>query len=170
MKGRNMIDWVRESGDQKWASWNHTKTDKMGFEAQLHIPLEVIGEKSSLTVNYARMYQDCDSKGLESRYTLNYLRDKLTASLNHKIFGGLYAGWYFRFQDRTGTFRKYENNVDLGLHPYPAFSILDLKLYYEFRKYRINADFNNIFNTSYYDTGNVPQAGFWLICGISVNI
>ena len=32
MWGRDMIDWVRTSGDAKWASWNLTEVDKQGVE------------------------------------------------------------------------------------------------------------------------------------------
>ncbi|MDR1724641.1 MAG: TonB-dependent receptor [Tannerella sp.] len=170
MNGRNMIDWVREASDEKWASWNHTEVDKRGVEAQVRTLLWYImpfmGQTSTFAVSYAHITQSCDSKGLESRYTLNYLRDKLTAGLNHNILKGLTASWNFRFQDRTGSFRLYENGIDKGLHDYPPFSTLDLRLIYNLKKVNINLDFNNIFNEQYYDIGNVPQAGFWLIAGL----
>ncbi|MDR3251787.1 MAG: TonB-dependent receptor [Tannerella sp.] len=168
MNGRDMIDWVRESGDNKWASWNHTNVDKRGLEAQIRVPL--FDNSSSLTVGYARMYQDCDTKGLESRYTLNYLRDKLTAQLNHKILNNLSASWHFRFQDRMGSYRRYEGGADKGLEEYPAFSTLDLKLSYEYKKFSFKVDINNLYDTYYYDIGNVPQPGFWLLCGVAVKL
>ena len=169
MNGRDMIDWVREPGEEKWASWNHTEVDKQGVEAQIKIPLKQLTaffENSSLLLSYARMNQECDTKGLESKYTLNYLRDKFTAVLNHKIYKGLSANWNFRFQDRRGSYRRYENGADKGLHSYPSFSTLDLKLYYEYKKLTFSLNLNNIYNTQYYDIGNTPQPGFWLISGI----
>lgn len=167
MNGRNMIDWVREAGEEKWASWNHTEVDKRGIEASVRIPLPFIsGNSSALSLSYTRMHQNCDTRGLESKYTLNYLRDKFTAGLNHKLFGGLSANWNFRFQHRMGTYRRYDNGTDKGLYPYPSFSVLDLKLYYEFKKIIFNLNFNNLYDTHYYDIGNIPQAGFWLVGGI----
>ena len=171
MNGRNMIDWVREPGEEKWASWNHTNIDKQGIETLVFIPLQPLagfwGSSSALTLSYAHMYQTCDSKGLESRYTLNYLRDKLTAKLNHRLFKGLSASWHFRFQNRTGVYRRYENGEDKGLYPYPSFSTLDFKLYYEHKKITFFTDINNLYNTQYYDIGNVPQPGFWITGGVS---
>jgi len=66
-----------------------------------------------------------------------------------------------------GEFRLYEGSTDMGLVPYPAFSTLDLKLQYELRHIAFNLNINNIYDTYYFDAGNVPQAGFWLIGGIS---
>ena len=169
MTGRDMIDWVRNPGEEKWASWNHTEVDKQGIEAQIKIPLQPLAsflENSSLSLSYARMNQQCDTKGLESKYTLNYLRDKFTAGLNHRIYKGLSANWNFRFQDRMGSYRRYEEGADKGLHPYPSFSTLDLKLYYEYKKLTFSLSCNNLFDTKYYDIGNIPQPGLWLIGGL----
>ena len=169
MNGRDMIDWVRNPGEEKWASWNHTEVDKQGVEAQIKIPLQPLAaflENSSLSLSYARMYQQCDTKGLESKYTLNYLRDKFTAGLNHNIYKGLSANWNLRFQDRMGSYRRYEEGTDKGLHPYPSFSTLDLKFYYEYKKLTFSLNFNNLYNTRFYDIGNIPQPGLWIIGGL----
>jgi iron complex outermembrane receptor protein len=174
MWGRNIIDWVRESGDAKWASWNLTELDKQGVEAELTFHAgrkwQSLGERTTLTINYARMNQTCDTRGLESRYSLNYLRDKCTAQLSHSIFKGLSASWYFRVQKRMGTFRKYEDGADMGLQPYPSFSTADLRLNYELSQWKFHLNLNNLYDTHYYDTGNVPQAGFWLIGGVSYTL
>ncbi|MDR3267953.1 MAG: TonB-dependent receptor [Tannerella sp.] len=174
MWGRDIIDWVRESGDDKWASWNLTEVDKVGVEAGLTFRpgnrWPALGERSVVSFQYARMNQTCDTRGLESRYSLNYLRDKLTAHCLHLIYKGLSAGWYFRFQKRMGVFRQYEHGVDAGLQPYPAFSTLDLKLNYEWKRWNLYVNLNNLYDTYYYDIGNVPQAGFWLMAGVSYRL
>ncbi|MDR2042677.1 MAG: TonB-dependent receptor [Tannerella sp.] len=174
MWGRDVIDWVRASGDQKWASWNLTGIDKQGVEAGLTFrPGErwpALGERTTLAVHYARMNQTCDSRGMESRYSLNYLRDKLTVQLNHPIYKGLSAGWYVRYQKRMGVFRKYEGTEDRGLHPFPAFSTLDLKLNYKQDNWNFYLHLNNLYDTYYYDIGNVPQAGRWLMGGVSYRL
>jgi iron complex outermembrane receptor protein len=174
MRGRDIIDWVREAGETKWASWNLTEIDRQGVEAGVTLRLgnrwPALGEQSVLSVHCARMNQTCDSKGLESRYSLNYLRDKVTAQFHHSICGGLSATWNFRFQKRMGVYRRYEAGVDAGLHPYPAFSTLDLKLNYEFRKWNFYVNPTNLYDTRYYDIGNVPQAGFWLRGGVGFRL
>ncbi|MDR1746820.1 MAG: TonB-dependent receptor [Tannerella sp.] len=174
MRGRDIIDWVRESGEEKWASWNLTEINKQGVEAGIIIrPAEhwrTLDKRWNLAVQYARMNQTCDSKGLESKYSLNYLRDKLTAQLFCPLYKGLAAAWHFRFQKRMGVYRRYENGTDAGLYPYPAFSTLDLKLNYVFKQFTFYVNMNNLYDTQYYDIGNVPQAGFWLMGGITYRI
>jgi iron complex outermembrane receptor protein len=170
--GRDMIDWVKESpSDEKWASWNLTKLNtqgvEMGVKLQLGTLLPLLGEYSSLSVDYTRLHQTSDSGNLLSLYSLNYLRDKLTARFQHRIVGGLSAGWYFRYQKRMGAYEKYENLAKVGNAPYPAFSTLDLKLTYRYRDAAFNVSLNNLYNTRYFDLGNVPQPGFWLTGGIS---
>lgn len=170
--GRDIIDWVKENpADEAYTAWNLSKIDTKGVEmgAKFRIGdiLPALGGKSSLALDYIRMHQDGDTKGLISIYSLNYLRDKFTAKFNHQIYKGLSAGWYFRFQKRMGTYEKYENLIKVGDEHYPAFSTLDLKLNYEYKDVVFNLNLNNLYDTHYFDRGNIPQAGFWLMGGIS---
>lgn len=170
--GRDIIDWVKETPDAtKWASWNMTKINTRGIEAGVKfrvgelVPL--LGEYASLALDYARMHQSCDTQDLISVYSLNYLRDKFTMKFNHRIWNGFSADWYFRFQKRMGSYEKYEALKKVGDEPYPAFSTLDLKLNYQYQDITFHLTFNNLCDTHYFDRGNIPQAGFWLIGGIS---
>lgn len=167
--GRDMIDWVKI--DDKWASWNLTKIDtkgvEMGMKFRLGDLLPVLGQQSTLSLDYARMHQSSNTLDFVSLYSLNYLRDKFTAQLHHDIYKGLSAGWYFRFQKRMGVYEKYENLEKIGNEPYPAFTTLDLKLNYRYKDVLFNLSMNNLYNTRYFDRGNIPQAGFWLMGGIS---
>lgn len=173
MWGRDMIDWVRTSGDAKWASWNLTEVDKQGVEIGATLrpgqQWPTLGH-SELSISYARMNQTADSKGLESKYLLNYLRDKLTVQLRHPVYRNFSAAWHFRLQKRMGSYRRFEGGADAGLHPYPAFSVLDLKLNYKLRNVDLHVNLNNLYDTQYYDVGNVPQAGFWLMGGVTYRL
>lgn len=170
--GRDIIDWVKEKPtDDKWTSWNMSKIDTKGIEMGVKFRIRdlfpALGEKSSLAFDYTRMDQIGDTKDLISIYSLNYLRDKFTAKFNHQIYQGFSAGWYFRFQKRMGIYEKYENLVKVSDEHYPAFSTLDLKLNYEYKDVLFNLSLNNLYDTHYFDRGNMPQAGFWLMGGIS---
>lgn len=173
MWGRDMIDWVRTSGDAKWASWNLTEVDKQGVEIGATLrpgqQWPTLGH-SELSISYARMNQTADSKGLESKYLLNYLRDKLTVQLRHPVYRNFSAAWHFRLQKRMGSYRRFEGGADAGLHPYPAFSVLDLKLNYKLRNVDFHVNLNNLYDMQYYDVGNVPQAGFWLMGGVTYRL
>ena len=66
-----------------------------------------------------------------------------------------------------GFYEKYENLVKVGNEHYPAFSTLDLKFNYKYNDLQLNLSMNNLYNTHYFDRGNIPQPGFWLMGGIS---
>jgi iron complex outermembrane receptor protein len=170
--GRNMIDWVKtDPTDAKWASWNLTKVNTRGLETGIRFApvrfLPFLGKASALSLDYVRMDQSSDTQGVLSMYALNYLRDKFTAQLDHPVHKGLSAGWRFRYQKRMGMYEKFENLEKVGDAPYPPFSTLDLKLSYQYRHITFNLNLNNLYDTYYFDKGNVPQAGFWLTGGVS---
>jgi iron complex outermembrane receptor protein len=170
--GKNMIDWVKENPeDAKWASWNLTKVNTQGIEAGTRIRLRefapFLGEDASLAMDYTRMHQTSDTKNLISKYTLNYLRDKFTVTFTHQIANTFTAGWHFRFQKRMGTYEKFVGTEKTGDEPFPAFSTLDLKLSYPYKAITFNLWLNNLYNTTYFDLGNIPQPGFWLTGGVS---
>lgn len=174
MWGRNIIDWIRvekEDGRTVSASWNHTEVNTQGLETGIRFRLAelfpVVGENTYLSLDYARMNQDCDTKGENSLYKLNYLRDKFTATLTHTIWKGFSAGWYFRYQKRMGMYDAYENAVEIGRTPYRAFSTLDLRINYRYEELSLHLNLNNLYDTKHNDMGNIPQPGFWLTGGIS---
>ncbi|MFR9166858.1 MAG: TonB-dependent receptor plug domain-containing protein [Dysgonomonas sp.] len=171
MRGRNMIDWVRETSKDKWSSWNHTELNKQGFDLGVNFRLKdilpVLGNNSSLSLDYSYIHQDRNETGLQSKYALNYLKDKFTTKFNHQIYKGLSANWHFRFQKRTGTYVEYKTEKT---KTFPAFSTLDLKINYSYRNFNFYADLNNIYDTYYYDLGDIPQAGFWFSGGISYTL
>ncbi|MDR2810863.1 MAG: TonB-dependent receptor [Tannerellaceae bacterium] len=173
--GRDMIDWVKTNPqDSKWASWNLTQVNTQGLEAGFRFRparfLPFLGESSVVAVDYARMHQTTDTQGLISMYALNYLRDKFTAQFSHPIVKELSANWYFRFQKRMGVYEKFENLEKTGDVPYPAFSTLDLRLAYRYQDITLYLNLNNLYDTYYFDKGNVPQAGFWLMGGIGYTL
>lgn len=174
MWGRNIIDWVKVEidGKQKYASWNHTKVNTQGVEMGVKLNLgdlvPFLGETASIGVDYARMHQSCNTDNYQSLYSLTYLRDKFTTQLSHRIYGDLSANWYFRFQKRMGQYDEYIDNKDTGKDiDYPFFTTLDLKLNYKIEDLNIYVNINNIYDTKYFDRGNIPQAGFWLMGGIN---
>lgn len=171
--GKDIIDWVKEKPeDEVYIAWNMSKVDTKGIEIGINFRigeyLTALGENSSLSVDYTRMHQNSNTRDMISMYSLNYLRDKFTSKFNHKIYKGLSAGWYFRFQKRMGLREKYhESDKEIIWERYPAFSTLDLKLNYKHKDMTFNLTLNNLYDTHYIDRGTIPQAGFWLMGGIS---
>lgn len=175
MKGKNLIDWVKRSADdEKWESMNLTEIDKQGVELgatfSLYKLFRRLDPETTLKLGYTRLHQKKNSEDFISNYTLNYLRDKFTVGLNHPIYKGLSASWNFRWQKRMGTYLKYEDLKPTVQAPYPAFSTLDVQLNWKMQDFVVNLSANNLFDKKYFDLGNVPQAGFWLMGGISYTL
>ena len=171
--GRNVIDWVKEpeNSEAKWASWNHTRIHtqglEMGFDWYIGEMAPVLGEETALSISYARVNQTGDAKQLISKYSTNYLRDKLTLRLHHTLFKGLTADWAFRAQKRMGTYEVFEDLKKTGDAAIPGYATMDLKLLYSFDHLKLFLNLNNLFNRTYFDFGNIPQPGFWLTGGVS---
>lgn len=173
--GKNMIDWVKKNPDDKWESKNITQISKFGLEVGvkffLNEMISVLKYPTTLKIDYSRMNQEVIKNDYISNYALNYLRDKLTAQLYLPLYRNkLSATISFRYQKRMGQYLKYEDLKPTQKEDYPAFTTMDISLNYNFKNFNIYCNMNNIFNTKYFDLGNVPQPGFWLIGGVSVNL
>lgn len=172
MKGKNVIDWVKASEAEKFTAQNWVEVDRKGFETGVQINLKKLNfatPLNSIQLGYTRMNQKKDDKNLISSYA-NHLRDKFTIGLNHDIYKSVTANWNFRFQKRMGIFEKYEDG-DKSLSKYPSYSTLDLKINWKINKsFDSYISINNLYDTDYYDIGNVPQSGFWFSVGGSYTL
>ncbi|MDR1782876.1 MAG: TonB-dependent receptor [Dysgonamonadaceae bacterium] len=170
MKGKGQIDWVKQNPEDKWESRNLTDLEKIGFEANFSFNLGKMLPKlneTRLNLGYMYMNQSKDAGNLISNYVMDYLKHKFTAGLSHPIYKGLTAHWDFRIQDREGTYTEYSDAKPTGREvDYAPFAILDSKLNLKVNSFDIYLKLNNIFNTSYYDLGNIPQPGFWAMAGV----
>lgn len=162
---RNLIDWVMDTRDSEavWQSVNHTKVNTLGqeFNATLHV------KRMMLHLAYCHLHQSKDEASyLQSQYSLEYLRHKLTAQLQVHLFSALNLSVNYRFQDRMGTYTTIDGDIRF-YHPY---SLLDARLNWQKDSYSIYIQGNNLTNHRYVDYGNVPQPGFWLVAGAKYNI
>lgn len=165
-EGKNMIDWVKERPEDLWQSANLTNVDKFGFEANLTSRYKAI----VFSLGFLFMDQAKESSGWISNYVLDYLRYKLTASFSCPIYKNISADWQFRWQKREGSFTQYESLKPAYEKQYPAFALLDMKINWRLDKADIFLTANNLFDTSYYDLGNVPQPGLWITGGVSYRL
>jgi len=173
MEGKNLIDWIKENPDDKWTSRNLTQIDRKGLEVGSTIFFKEFVPRlgnTTLQLGYTRQHQKKNSGDLISNFSLNYLRDKFTAQLSHPIYKDISASWNFRWQKRMGSYLKYENLKPTTQVPYADFSILDARINWKINDFLINLSVNNIFDKQYYDLGNVPQSGFWMMTGISYTL
>lgn len=167
--GRNMIDWIMDTSvaEPEWQSVNHTRLNSLGMEMSALLDFSTLLPSQrvlrSLNVAYSYIDQDKDLEAnLQSQYALEYLRHKLTASLDLHIIKSVDLGLKYRFQDRTGTYTDVAGNIQ----EYAPYGIFDARLSYNATHYYIYIEANNIFDKDYVDYGNVEQPGTWVTAGI----
>ena len=169
--GRNMIDYVKaQFGDAAHA--DNFNLDALGAQAEARLQFRQLLDKdiwlNNLTVGYTYMHQDREGKYaiFTSLYADDYLRHKLTAMLNHRIFSKLSATWSVRYQQRMGSYQVYDGLTATNqLEDYKPYTTLDLKLQWTDPRYDLYVQGTNLTNRRYADLGNIPQPGIWIMAG-----
>ena len=182
-RGLNLIDWVMYSPDDVYHSANFN-LDNMGVQVDLLNSLNLLYSSNplSLRLSYAFIHQrrHDDQFVYKSNYAMEYLRHKFVARLDHPIWSrikchshpsSLTASWTLRWQDRMGSYIRYENAQSTGeLVPYKPYATLDLKLRWTAPYYELWVEGTNLFNHRYYDFGNIPQPGLVILAGARVKL
>ena len=166
---RNMIDWILDTSvaDPVWESVNHTKVNSMGVETAFDIHLQELWQTQQFLRSFrmAYTYLNEDKKAgehIQSQYSLEYLRHKLTASLQLHLISYLDMGINYRFQDRVGSYTNLEGETK----NYSPYGITDVRLSWNHPRYTLYIEANNLFDKTYVDYGLVPQPGLWINSGI----
>ena len=165
-KGLDIIDWIQDTSapdDAPWMSVNHTRLNTFGQEATLQLAVgELVGNRDffvrSVNLGYSHISQDKDTKeGFRSLYSMEYVRNRVTAQADFRITQHLAANISYRFVDRATASEL--------IKPY---SLLDAKLSYSRPVFEVYLRANNLLNRTYYDFGDIPQPGLWFMAGITV--
>ena len=166
---RNMIDWILDTSvtDPVWESVNHTKVNTMGVETACDIHFHELWPSQQFLQSFriAYTYLNEDKKAgehIQSQYSLEYLRHKLTASLQLHLISYLDMGINYRFQDRVGNYTNLEGETK----NYSPYGITDVRLSWNHPRYTLYIEGNNLFDKTYVDYGLVPQPGLWINSGI----
>ena len=157
---RNMIDWVMDTRDPDavWQSVNHTRVNTTGVETNATLT----AKRYTLNLAYCYLHQNKDEQDfLQSQYSLEYLRHKVTASLRWSITDYLRLSISYRWQDRMGSY----TTVDGEVRDYHPYSVVDARLDWHQDSYNVYLEGNNLTGHHYVDYGNVPQPGCWITAG-----
>ena len=169
---RNMIDWVMDTreADPVWQSVNHTKINTLGEEITLNSHLSPLNSKLStlnFQLSYCHLHQSKDDQPfLQSQYSLEYLRHKVTAQVQMQLWEAFDLTLNYRWQDRMGTYTTSDGEVR-AYHPY---SVVDARLAWNSAPYSIYVEGNNLTAYHYVDYGNVVQPGCWITAGIKLTL
>jgi len=167
-RGHDLIDWIRNSSlgeDAPWTSVNHTVLNTLGEEATLRLDFPVLTDNAdffvrTLNLGYSHISQSKKLEpGLQSAYSMEFLRHKAVAQADFRIIRSLGLNVTYRFVDRVSSSDK--------IRPY---SLVDAKLKWNAPKYSVYLKANNLLDADYFDFGDIPQPGLWLLAGLSVNL
>ena len=171
-QGRDLIDWIWME-DEKWHTLNLTEIDAMGGDLSLEYGpgsgRNDLFSIEKMNFSYTFTYLTKVSEEVISRYLLDNLRHKVAMGTNMSIMKNLNLRVRFTFQDRDGSYMKYDMASGLSIEqPYEPFLLMDAKLSYSFRKCHIFLETTNLLNIDYCDIGNVIQPGRWTMAGIEI--
>ncbi len=168
---KNIIDWIldtKDGEDAVWKSVNFTKINTLGVQGNVAFDFKRMmpGQNILKSFNISYTYLDQDQKevaGIQSKYTLEYLRHKLVGNLQLNIWKNLDLGINYRYQDRMGSYTDVDGNVCA----YKPYSIVDARLSWNTPEYKLYIEANNLFDKTYVDYGNISQPGTWIMAGAS---
>ncbi|ALO48295.1 TonB-dependent receptor plug domain-containing protein [Hoylesella enoeca] len=161
-RGQNMIDWVFENATAtRYHALNIGKLDNMGASIDASVYVTEISSHSFLTrikAGYAYIHQTHETSQpiFKSLYALEYLRHKVTLTVDHRIWSHLSANWALRWQQRMN-----------GYHPYTK---IDCKVQWDVPTYNLYIRADNLTAHRYYDIGGVKQPGLWLMVGGAIKL
>lgn len=164
--GQDIIDWVKAPDEERWRSVNHTRIDAWGGELLVGYRMGYWLKNIQLTYSYCQMNKDAGE--LMSKYALDYLKHKVTFTVEHGIYSGLGASWTLCYRDRVGTYIDASGVVQ----NYNPVWLLGGKIYWQDDRDRFNiyVEATNMLNQHYYDYGGVEQPGVWVKMGGSFRI
>lgn len=163
--GTNTIDWIKDlsqGDDAPWRSVNYTTVNTLGLEASLLFDFRHwYGERAfikHLSVAYSYIDKDKDvDANQQSKYALEYLRNKLVAQTDLRLYRLLNLHLSCSWLDRIGNYQK-----EGAMVAYDPYTLLDARLSWDAARYTVYAEANNLLNKTYYDHGNIPQPGIWV--------
>jgi iron complex outermembrane receptor protein len=112
----------------------------------------------NIQISYAFTNINKSTGEFNSYYALDNLKHKLGVNISHALTKKLAANWNVSYQDRNGTYGKWDDATRTTTEaPYNAFWLLDGKLVYTHKFVSVFAECSNILDADYIDLGNIEQ-------------
>ena len=149
-KSSNIIDYVKQSEQDKWEATNIRNLDTNGFDFNF---LFKISPNNNLRLGYTYLFdKSYVSEVNYSRYAINSLRHQLNTKLALKYSNKITHTLINRFGERSNNVSHivYDSNLKYQLSNNSYFFI----------------NVNNIFNEEYYETNLVPMPGRNFLIGV----
>ena len=165
------IDWIWLDEQQKWHTMNLTNLHTHGISAGGQWVAGKGFPLQSVSAYYTFMSSSKSANHYQSYYVMDYLRHKMNFGVTHRIVEKVYAHWLTSWQDRNGSFMRY--NVEDGSEtekPYKSFWQFDLRIYRKTERLNIFVEASNLGNKQRQDIGNVTLPGRWIRAGVVLEL
>ncbi len=171
--GKNVIDWVKLTSVQaKYEAMNLSSVNALGADVTAEYRFSNCFLRK-ITAAYSYLTLDKAAVGYDSKYALDYLKNKVTVTINHAIAGKLSAAWAVAYSDRAGTYDANTNPVagsPAVITTYKPYTTLDCRVLWNDTHFDVFGDINNILNAKYADYGGLPQPGINFNVGVRLKL
>jgi vitamin B12 transporter len=121
----------------------------------------------TIKMNYAYINSGKKEENFQSFYTLNYLKHKGNIGFNWRIASYLSLDTWYTYKNRAG---QYQWDAKTPAVNYAPIHLVDARLNWQKKYFKIFVDGTNLLNKSYYEYGFVQQPGRWLSGGVAVSL
>ncbi len=153
--GHNIIDWIKPYGNEKWESANLLSVSSMGFDISSQFLFDNFVVHSVL-LDYSFLTLNKQAENFDSKYALDYLRNKFVFQLRNKLYSNLSLNWSFTHLDRAGN---YVDFLTKEIVSYRSVNLLAMKLLWDKNRYSLFMELNNALNQKYVEFGGIEQQG-----------
>ena len=150
----DVIDWSRRPGETAWQATNIATVRTKGGEVGVTLyPQSFFNAKWLSSVGIAYTYLDSDrhTRGMESKYVLDYLR--------HQVNGSMVFTWLPSLKHVIKT--RYGKRMAGD-----SYTVVDTRLTYTLSNYDIFLEATNLFNENYIESGFTPMPDRWIMGGV----
>ena len=168
--GKNMIDWIKKADENVWYAQNITKLNTDGIEFSTRvIPRKLFNQDfwvKSINLSWSWLTQDKKSGDFDSKYVLDFLKQKIDLGLSHDVVKNVSINWQFSYQDRNGTYTMWDGTKYGKEVEYKPFVLVDSRIYWSKKGTTVYFEVSNLLDKTYFDFGNIAQPGRWIRMGL----
>jgi len=151
----DIIDYVKNIESAPWEAFNIREINTKGYEIGMSYDFYLAAFlKHSINIGYTNIKDDLKQTDFDfSRYALNSLKNHITSSYSFEIKKNLNSSIVYKYAERSFG----EN-----------YSVMDLKLNYSLKNYKISVTANNLFDAIYSETNLVEMPGRNILVGLNI--
>ncbi|PJA97249.1 MAG: hypothetical protein CO129_02130 [Ignavibacteriales bacterium CG_4_9_14_3_um_filter_34_10] len=156
--GKNLIDWARNSVDDKWTALNISRLKISGAEINLNVFLPALLKVdliNEISFQYTHLNFSKSSAFKFSKYALENLTDKFSVSTQLLLPAEINCRFDFNYEDRQ---------------EFPSQHWFDLDFSKSFSDLSLSLKAKNVFDNKLTDFYGVNLPGRWLIFGVKYSI